>query len=97
MGSEGKAVVVDETFIGRKKGYEKRLGVSHKMAVLSLVQRGGGVRSFCIDNTKVCEIGPIVNKNVTSESWLLTDEAKQYVPFGKGFEYYFPVNHGQCE
>ena len=95
MGGEGKAVEVDETFIGRKKGYEKRRGVSHKMAVLSLVQRGGGVRSFCIDNTKVSEIGPIVNKNVASESWLLTDEAKQYVPIGKGFEYHFHVNHGE--
>jgi len=95
MGGAGKAVEVDETFIGRKKGFHKRRGTSHKMAVLSLVQRGGSVRSFPINTTKVSEIGPIVNKNVARESWFITDEAKQYVPIGKGFEYHFSVNHGE--
>ncbi len=94
MGGAGEAVEVDETFIGNKKGYQKRRGTSHKMAVLSLVQRGGGVRSYKIDTTKATEIGPIVNENVARESWLMTDKAKQYVPIGKGFEYHFSVNHG---
>jgi len=97
LGGKNEAVEVDETFIGRKKGAKKRRGTSHKMAVLSLVQRGGSVRSFCINTTRVSEIGPIVNRNVASESWLLTDEAKQYVPIGKDFEYHFHVNHGEGE
>jgi transposase-like protein len=47
MGSAGGSgvVEVDETFIGRKKGAPKRRGVGHKRAVLSLVERGGAVRS----------------------------------------------------
>ena len=97
MGGNGEAVEVDETFIGRKKGTEVRRGTFHKMAVLSLVQRGGDVRSFTIDTTKASEIGPIVNKNVARETFLLTDEAKQYQAIGKGYDAHLWVNHGSGE
>lgn len=97
MGGDGEVVEVDETYIGNKKGYEKRRGVGHKMAVLSLVQRGGGVRSFHIKTTKVSEIAPIVNANVNKETWLMSDEAKQYVPIGEGFKGHFTVEHGAGE
>ena len=46
LGGEGKKVEADETFIGRKKGVPVNRGTAHKMAVLSLVERGGEVRSF---------------------------------------------------
>lgn len=49
MGGEGKTVEIDETFIGRKTGTEVRRGVAHKNVVLSLVERGGSVRSFHVD------------------------------------------------
>ncbi len=97
MGGNGEVVEVDETSIGRKKGAEIRRGTSHKMAVLSLVQRGGGVRSFQIDTTRVSEIGPIVNKNVARETFLLTDEAKQYQKIGKAFDAHLWLNHGAGE
>ena len=97
LGGNGEAVEVDETFIGRKKGAKVRRGTSHKMAVLSLVQRGGDVRSFTIENTKVSEIGPIVNKNVARETFLLTDEAKQYQAIGKGYYAHLWVNHSAGE
>lgn len=93
MGGDGKAVEVDETFLGRKKGATVKRGVSHKMAVLSLVQRDGEVRSFKIDTTKASEIGPIVNKNVAQESFLLTDDAKQYKSIGKDYQAHLWVNH----
>ena len=41
MGGAGKIVEVDETFIGKKVGVEKRRGAAHKNVVLSLVERGG--------------------------------------------------------
>ena len=93
LGAEGGQVEVDETFIGRKKGAEVCRGTSHKMAVLSLVERGGEVRSFPIDTTKAKEIGPIVNRNVARESQLMTDEAGQYQSIGKGFEFHDWVTH----
>ena len=46
LGGEGVQVEADEMFIGRKKGVPVRRGTSHKMAVLSLVERRGEVRSF---------------------------------------------------
>ena len=97
MGGEGEAVEVDETFIGRKKGTEVRRGTSHKMAVLSLVQRGGSVRSFTINGTSAAEIGPIVNANVARETFLLSDEARQYQTIGKGYHAHLYVNHGSGE
>ena len=52
-------VEVDETFIGRKKGSVKRRGHPvHKMAVLTLVERGGQARSFHIDRTTYSTIFP---------------------------------------
>ena len=93
LGGKGQPVEVDETFIGRKKGVPVRRGTSHKMAVLSLVERGGNVRSFPIDTTKAKEIGPIVNKNIARESHLMTDEATQYQSIGKRFEAHDWVTH----
>lgn len=97
LGSGSGAVEVDETFIGRKKGAEVKRGTSHKMAVLSLVERGGNVRSFPIKTTQVKELAPIVNKNVAKESFLLTDEARQYQSIGKAFEAHMWVNHSAGE
>ena len=93
MGGEGKKVEVDETFIGRKKGVEVKRGTAHKMAVLSLVERGGEVRSFPINTTKAKEIGPIVNKHIAKESDLMTDEASQYQSIGKRFTSHGWVTH----
>ncbi len=93
MGGKGKQVEVDETFIGRKKDVPIRRGSSHKMSVLSLVERGGEVRSFPIASTKAKEIGPIVNKNIAKESRLMTDEATQYISIGKRFAVHGRVLH----
>jgi transposase-like protein len=80
MGSAGGSGVVeiDETFIGQKKGAPKRPGVGHKHAVLSLVERGGEVRSVHVENTKTATVVPIVNANVAREARVMTDEALQY-------------------
>ncbi len=71
IGGEGQTVEADETFIGRKHGRpKKRGGYGHKNAVLSLVERGGAVRSFHIDKVGVKEIGEIVAKNVAQKTSL---------------------------
>ena len=93
LGGEGKKVEADETFIGRKKGVPVRRGTAHKMAVLSLVERGGEVRSFPINTTRAKEIGPIVNKHIAKESDLMTDEASQYQSIGKRFASHGWVTH----
>jgi hypothetical protein len=72
MGGNGSVVEVDGTFIGRKEGAPKRRGTGHKQAVLSLVERGGEVRSVHVEDL------PIVNANVAKEARVMTDDASQY-------------------
>ena len=95
IGGTGKTVEADETYIGRKNGTEKaRGGYHHKRAVVSLVERGGEVRSFHVDRAVVSEIVPIVRKNVRRESALMTDESNLYVKLGKKFADHQTVAHG---
>ncbi len=85
-GSEGCQVIeIDETFIGLREGATKNHGYQHKNAVLSLVERGGQVRSFHIDAATQANILPIVHANVQAESRVNTDEARYYSELKKGY------------
>jgi len=80
MGSGGAVIEADETFIGRKKGVPMaRTGMGHKMAVMTLVERGGKARSFHIDRTNKAEVEKIINANVSKEAQLMTDSASYYM------------------
>jgi transposase-like protein len=59
MGGAGSIVEVDETFIGRKEGAVVKQGVGHKHVVLTLVERGGSVRSFHVDSVKKEDVLPV--------------------------------------
>ena len=97
-GAGGSGVVeVDETFIGRKKGVPLRRGVSHKHAVLSLVERGGEVRSVHVPNIKTKTVVPIVNANVAREARIMTDDAMQYDGKLDHFKEHEVVNHSAEE
>ena len=74
MGGEGSTVEVDETYIGRKDGFEVRQGAWHKNAVLTLVERGGAARSFHVERVAKEAIIPIVRHNIARESKVMTDE-----------------------
>jgi transposase-like protein len=93
MGGEGSVVEADETFIGRKEESVKRRGHGHKNAVLSLVERGGQVRSFHIDGTSAADVMPIIRKNVVKETAMMTDEGGHYSRLGSDFASHDTVNH----
>jgi hypothetical protein len=98
LGGGGKTVEVDETYIGRLEGQPKpRTGGSHKNIVLTLVDRGGGARSFHIDSTSIATIAPILKANMSREARLMTDEAPQYKEPGRDFAGHDAVNHGEKE
>jgi transposase-like protein len=97
LGGKGKIVEADETFIGQKKDVPKRRGYAHKHAVMSLVERGGKVRSFHIDGTSADDVMPIVRDNVARESHVMTDEAGQYNKVGKEFAGHGVVRHSAGE
>ena len=89
MGSGG-IVEIDETIYGRASTHPKgrkplatrsknRLTNSaHKNVVLSLVQRGGKVRSYHIEGSTVAQVVPIVIENVSREAQVMTDSAMLY-------------------
>lgn len=99
MGGAGGSGIVeaDETFIGRKKGIPKRRGTGHKHAVLSLVERGGKVRSVHVDDVKASTLIPIVNENIAKEARVMTDDAATYYQKLEGFASHETVNHSADE
>ena len=78
MGSGGGIVEADETYIGRKQGMRTKSGYQNKMAVISLIERGGRVRSFAVDKVTKVEAERIVNANVAKEARLMTDSYSIY-------------------
>ena len=98
MGGDGQVIEIDETFIGRKEGTPKaRAGFGHKNAVLSLVERGGSVRSFHVDSTRKADVIPIIKANIERETHVMTDEANQYRDLRKDFDRHDMVDHGRGE
>ena len=111
MGGAGGIVESDETYIGTVEGEggrqaararyrwakKGRAGRSHKNAVLTLVERGGGARSFHIDGAAISDIMPIVRSNVAREATVMTDEAKHYYDVAAEFAGHGTVKHGEEE
>lgn len=97
MGGPGTIVEIDETFIGQKEDMPKRRGFAHKHAVLSLVERGGNVRSFHVAGTTAAHLVPILHANIAKETAVMTDEAGQYAHLNKDFASHEYVNHGAGE
>lgn len=99
FGSDGGMVEVDETYIGRDKDREmKSGGSSHKLKVLTLVERNTGrARSIVFDNFRKEEIEPIVRANLASEAFLMTDEATMYRKLGRDYADHQVVKHGRGE
>jgi transposase-like protein len=97
MGGAGSIVEIDETFIGRKEGAVVKQGVGHKHVVLTLVERGGSVRSFHVDSVKKEDVLPIIRANLDRESHVMTDEAKRYAQLGDEFSKHNTVDHSRDE
>ena len=81
LGGDGFVVEADETFVGKADGKRKAPGAggyAHKMAVLSLTERGGDIRSKRIENVTRAEIVKAIQENVDPASTLHTDGAQHY-------------------
>ncbi|HXC54041.1 MAG TPA: IS1595 family transposase [Rhizomicrobium sp.] len=81
LGGDGFIVEADETYVGKKDGKRKAPGAGgagHKRTVLSLVERGGKIRSFKLGSPSKHEIVAAIRANVDSASTLHTDGAQAY-------------------
>lgn len=102
LGSGGGIVEADETFWlnskRSKKGREyKGRGFKHKEKILSLVERGGNVRSFHIPDVNASNLRPILKQQLAKEANLMTDEHAAYKAFGHLFASHEYVAHGRGE
>jgi transposase-like protein len=97
MGGAGSIVEIDETFIGKKDDMPVRRGFAHKHAILSLVERGGAVRSFHVDGTTAAHLVPILRANIAKETAVMTDDAGQYTHLAKDFLSHDSVAHSAGE
>ena len=111
MGGEGKVVEADETYFGRipeaQRPKFKTSGrpvtrgpyksIADKRAIVSLVERGGGVRSFHVPGAYLDAVVEIVRANIARESRLHTDESKLYHKVGKEFAAHETVKHSDKE
>jgi transposase len=92
-------VEVDETYIGgepknmHRKKAEGRLGRGvGKTPVITIVQRGGEVRSFVVDNVGSGNIYKLITDNVEKGSKLITDGFTSYKWVGMQYNH-VPVKH----
>jgi transposase-like protein len=97
IGGDNKAVEADETYVGGKAKNRAFKETAPKKAVLSLVERGGHVRSFHVANVTAKTVKPIIAKNVELASMLMTDESVIYPKIGAKFANHGTVNHSANE
>lgn len=97
MGGAGRTIEADETYVGRKLGTKVRRGTGHMNPVLSLVERGGRVRSFHVANVTANTLAPIIARHAHEDSRFMTDELRTYIQVGQTFAYHGTVNHGAKE
>src|SRR4051812_7708350 len=94
LGGEGKTVEADETYVGGKaknRAYAKTLP-SHE-AVVSLVERGGKVRSRHVADVTAKTLRPILVETIAKDSHFRTDQSPVYTETGKDFASHETVNH----
>jgi transposase-like protein len=109
LGGEGKIVEADETYYGRAKekhNVKKRYTPYTKggwkdkgsaRPIVSLVERGGSVRSFHAPVADKVTVTKIVRENIARESRLHTDESRLYTGSDAHFASHETVHHSSGE
>ena len=109
LGGGGGIVEADETYFGEiekakrptkttsGRPFTKSGKRTTKRVVMSLVERGGRVRSFHPATADGDTVAKIVRENIDRESRLHTDESRLYVKVGQEFAAHETVNHGAKE
>jgi transposase-like protein len=110
-GPDGSGIVeVDETYFGeveerrlspnrRGRPYTKggKFGPGGKRAIVSLVERGGNIRSFHVAVADKETVSRIVKENISKEARLFTDESRLYSGADAHFADHQTVKHSGGE
>lgn len=107
LGGSGKIVEADETYFGQVEKANRRTkttkgrpfttsgkpGPSNKRPIVSLVERGGKVRSFHVPTATKENVARIVMDNISHESRLHTDESRLYTGAEAVFAKHETIKH----
>lgn len=96
-GKLGGEVEADETYVGGKARGKGRGYTKNKTVVVSLVQRGGDVRSHVAERVNGASIERLLRQHIEEGAHLNTDESPLYKAAGKRFASHERVNHSQEE
>jgi transposase-like protein len=80
-----------------KPGNKGGRGIGDKRAIISLVERGGSVRSFHVPSAHAETVIKIVRENINRETRLHTDESNLYKKVGAEFATHETVKHSAKE
>ncbi len=97
LGSGGGTVEADETYIGGVKRGMGRRYVGNKAVVMSMVERGGDVRSRVVNKVTGDVLDRLLKQHVARSAHLNTDESPLYTKAGAKFASHDTVNHGEEE
>lgn len=97
FGGEGKFVEADETYVGGKAKNRAFKDPPRKEAVMSLVERGGRVRSHHVPEVTAKTLRPILVDAIAKDTHFRTDESPVYYKIGEGFASHQTVNHSISE
>lgn len=93
MGGEGQTVEVDETYVGGKQKNQAFKKLPPKEIVMSIVERGGNVRSFHVADTTGNTVKFVLRTQIDRASDLMTDKANFYMEVGREFKAHRRVDH----
>jgi transposase-like protein len=104
LGGEGKIVEADETYYGHVEDKAKgkttirgKRGLGGKRPIVSLVERGGQVRSFYAGIATKETVTGIIKENIAKETRLHTDESRLYGEASAHFAEHLTVKHSAGE
>lgn len=95
LGTGGGIVEVDETYVGGKPKNNKRKKHIAKVPVMTLVERGGEVRSFIVPNTSGQVLRTITRPVVDDTAHIMTDKHASYRGLDKHFASHQSVDHSK--
>ena len=97
VGGANKVVEADETYIGGKARNKAFGPPPKKMAVFSLLERDGEVRSNHVADVTAKTLRKAIVTQADRRSYLMTDEAVVYTSLGREFSGHGTVNHSADE
>ena len=93
LGGEGKFVEADETFTGGKAKNRAYKAPPPKEAVMSLIERGGKVRSYHVPEVTATTLKPTIVEAIAKDTHFRTDESGVYWKVGEEFASHRTVIH----